>query len=49
MKRVGRASADMDLPQGLALETEAAVELTLGDDVTEGIRAFEERRQPRFA
>ncbi|MGF7160362.1 enoyl-CoA hydratase [Rhodoligotrophos appendicifer] len=49
MKRVSRTGAEGTLTDGLESEIKAALTLVMGDDVGEGIRAFEDRRAPQFA
>lgn len=48
MKRLARQGADMPLAQSLAYEEELALHGLMGDDVTEGLAAFQERRAPQF-
>lgn len=48
MKRLALKGLDMPLQDALALERAQAVETLLGDDVSEGLQAFRERREPRF-
>ena len=48
MKRMARRGLDLPLSDGLALERTEAVEVLLGENVEEGLRAFRERREPRF-
>jgi enoyl-CoA hydratase len=48
MKRLARQGLDGTLEQGLDLEMAALVETLLGEDVAEGLAAFEERRAPVY-
>jgi enoyl-CoA hydratase len=49
MKRAAREGADMTLKDALSLEVELAGTGLLSADVSEGLAAFEARREPRFA
>jgi enoyl-CoA hydratase len=49
MKRLARRGLELPLAEGLALEQDLAVPALLGDDVGEGLAAFEERRTPQFS
>ncbi|MFC6762780.1 enoyl-CoA hydratase/isomerase family protein [Sulfitobacter porphyrae] len=48
MKRLAREGADLGIDQQMRLELDAAVRALPGDDVTEGLDAFENRRTPEF-
>jgi enoyl-CoA hydratase len=48
MKRLGRRGLDMEWNAALRFEEEVVVDVLLGQDVTEGLTAFEERRKPVF-
>lgn len=48
MKRLIRAAPEADLEAGLTLEHEALFRLFRSADAAEGIRAFVEKREPRF-
>jgi enoyl-CoA hydratase/carnithine racemase len=48
MKRLAREGADLGIDQQMRLERDAAVRALLGDDVAEGLAAFENRRTPVF-
>jgi enoyl-CoA hydratase/carnithine racemase len=48
MKRLVREGADMTIDQQMRLERDAAVRALPGDDVAEGLDAFESRRKPAF-
>lgn len=48
MKRLGRNGIGMTLLAGLELEQGAVVEALMGRDVSEGLAAFQARREPRF-
>lgn len=48
MKRLGRRGLDLAWDAALRFEEEVVVDLLLGEDVTEGLSAFEQRRQPIF-
>ncbi len=48
MKRLARSGIDMPLAEGLALEQGAVVEALLARDVSEGLDAFQARREPVF-
>lgn len=48
MKRLARQGLEGTLAEGLALEEELALPVLLGDDVGEGLAAFEARRKPLF-
>lgn len=49
MKKLAREGLQSDLSLGLKLEQEAGLPILLGEDVEEGILAFQERRQPNFS
>ncbi len=49
MKRLARQGLDQTLNEALSLEVDVAVEALLGDDVGEGLAAFQERRTPQFS
>jgi enoyl-CoA hydratase len=49
MKQLARQGLEGSLSDGLQLEEELAVPVLLGDDVGEGLAAFEARRKPNFA
>ncbi len=49
MKRLARSGLDTTLAEGLAMERSQAVAALLAADVTEGLAAFQDRRQPRFS
>lgn len=49
MKRLARRGLDMDLSAGLELEIDCAASILLGQDVIEGLSAFEQRRTPQFS
>ena len=48
MKRLARDGLDGTLKDGLATEAELVPSIMVGDDVSEGLSAFEERRDPHF-
>jgi enoyl-CoA hydratase/carnithine racemase len=48
MKRLARESGQLMLRDGLASEAKVAVRHIMGDDVAEGLAAFEARRKPTF-
>lgn len=48
MKRLGRRGLDMEWDEALHFEEEVIVDVVLGEDVSEGIAAFRERRKPVF-
>lgn len=48
MKHLARRGADQALLNGLRLEEDIASGLVLGQDVEEGLKAFEQRRKPSF-
>ncbi|WP_163121009.1 enoyl-CoA hydratase/isomerase family protein [Halomonas sp. KRD171] len=48
MKRLAREGADMTIDQQMRLERDAAVRALPGNDVAEGLDAFENRRTPAF-
>ena len=48
MKRLAREGMSLSLADGLALEVQEVVPALQGDDVSEGLAAFAERRTPRF-
>jgi enoyl-CoA hydratase/carnithine racemase len=48
MKGMARAGIDLPLADGLALEEGAVVDALMGADVTEGLAAFQARREPVF-
>lgn len=48
MKRLARQGLDGPLGAGLELEASSIIEALLGEDVREGLAAFEERRPPMF-
>jgi len=48
MKRLAREGLEGTLEEGLHLELESAVAHLMTDDVTEGLAAFEARREPKF-
>jgi len=48
MKRLARAGLEGTLEDGLRLEMEATVQHLQTDDVSEGLAAFEARREPNF-
>ena len=48
MKRLAHQGLDGTLANGLKLEEDAAIKALLGDDVTEGLAAFEAKRAPIF-
>lgn len=48
MKRLAREGADIGIDQQMRLERDAAVRALLGDDVAEGLAAFENRCTPAF-
>ena len=48
MKRLARKGGQLQLRDGVALETEAAVRHIMGNDVAEGLAAFEGHRKPLF-
>ncbi len=49
MKRLARKGLEGSLEDGLRLELETAVPHLMTDDVSEGLAAFEARREPKFA
>ena len=49
MKRLAREGFELPLDQGLRLEERDVAPLLRGEDVSEGLAAFEQRRAPRFA
>ena len=49
MKRLARTGLEGSLEDGLRLELETAVPHLMIDDVSEGLAAFEARREPKFA
>ncbi len=49
MKRFARQGLDLTLGEGLALEEREVVEAMMTDNVSEGLAAFQERREPNFA
>lgn len=48
MKRLCRDGLDRSLPEGLDLEQAAVVDALMGGNVSEGLAAFQERREPLF-
>ncbi|MDX5361613.1 MAG: enoyl-CoA hydratase/isomerase family protein [Alphaproteobacteria bacterium] len=48
MKRLARQGLDRPLEDGIRLERDAVIVHLQGDDVSEGLAAFEGRRTPRF-
>lgn len=48
MKRLARAGFDDALAAGLALERDRATDALMSENVTEGLAAFRERREPTF-
>ncbi|HEV7915331.1 MAG TPA: enoyl-CoA hydratase/isomerase family protein [Albitalea sp.] len=48
MKRLARRGIELPLAEGLKLEQDEATIALLGDDVGEGLAAFEARRAPQF-
>ena len=48
MKKLGRIGIDRSIAQGLADECDAAVAALMSDNVTEGLAAFREHREPSF-
>lgn len=48
MKRLARVGCEGSLADGLALEREHVVDALLSENVSEGLAAFRERREPRF-
>lgn len=48
MKQLARAGRDQALPEALALEQNAVVDALRTDNVSEGLAAFEARREPLF-
>jgi len=48
MKRLARSGIDETLPDGLALEQGAVVDALMSRDVSEGLAAFQGRREPQF-
>jgi enoyl-CoA hydratase len=48
IKRAIQAGLDMSLEQGLALERELRTELLSSDDAGEGVRAYLQKRKPKF-
>ncbi len=48
MKRLAREGADLALAKALALEEDLGLQALLHPDVTEGLAAFQERREPKF-
>lgn len=48
MKRLARAGLDMTLDQSMRLERDAALRALPSEDVSEGLDAFENRREPKF-
>ena len=49
MKQLARRGLDLALGEGLELERDRVVTALLSDDVSEGLAAFQARREPRFA
>ena len=49
MKRLARDGIELTLRDSLALEAKASVKHIMGDDVAQGLSAFETRRTPKFA
>lgn len=49
IKRAVHSGAEMALEQGLALERELQAKLFASEDAREGLRAFREKRAPRFS
>jgi len=49
IKRAVQSGAEVPLEQGLVLERELQAKLFLGDDASEGIGAFLEKRKPEFS
>jgi enoyl-CoA hydratase/carnithine racemase len=43
-----RAAADVSLEEGLTREQDALAQLHRTDDASEGVRAFVDKRPPRF-
>lgn len=48
MKRLARSGLNGSLPDGLLAEQRDAVDALLGGNVSEGLAAFQERREPVF-
>ena len=48
IKRMTDEGLDMTLPDGLSLEVQLAVEGLRSTDSSEGLQAFQERREPSF-
>jgi enoyl-CoA hydratase/carnithine racemase len=48
IKRAIQSGADMGLEQGLAFERELRAELLSSDDASEGVKAYLQKRKPRF-
>ena len=48
MKKLARRGLELPLPEGLSLERNEAVRVLRSDNVSEGLQAFRERREPRF-
>jgi enoyl-CoA hydratase/carnithine racemase len=48
MKKLARRGLELPLPEGLSLERNEAVRALRSDNVSEGLQAFRERREPRF-
>ena len=48
MKRLTREGAPLAIQAALELEQSVAVPALMSDNVVEGLRAFQERREPQF-
>jgi enoyl-CoA hydratase len=48
MKRLAREGAELTLAEGLQLERKLAAQALMHPDVSEGLEAFQARREPRF-
>lgn len=49
MKRLVTQGVERPLADGIGMEVEAFLDYIGGEDAGEGLRAFQERRTPRFA
>ncbi len=48
MKKLARGGLEATLADGLRMERATAVPHLMSDDVSEGLAAFQERREPEF-
>lgn len=49
MKRLARKGIETPLTDGIGLELDLATKHLVTDDVSEGLAAFQDRRDPKFA